>query len=438
MAVMQKTEQQYKVGDIVEFIGYDGDDTQGELTAGDQLKITGYDDDQELYNVMRVSDSHEDSLFDVEFQAITSKKATKAKAAKAAPVEIEEDEEEASAPVAKKSSKAKASKPVEIEEDEEDVEETPVVRKAGRPKAVKSVEVDEEEEEAPAPVAKKSAGRPKATKQVEDDEEVQAPVAKKATKQKASKPAPIEDEEEQDEAPVAKKVAKAKAAKQVEDSDDDELPEFVETASVADVLEQHEGDALAAAGALAEAKERTIFTLGGVLAFIKRNNSFTDIEVNGDLVYEKGLKGFNAYVKDELGVEARSAAYYVDLYEMFSQVTSEEKIAKIGWTKLRELLPLKTVIDEKNVDKWLKKAKEMPTKELHDLVTKELVNAGEKTHGNRQTAEQTTFKFVVHNDQANTLEEAIAKAKDIIGDDCSDGAALVHIVSEWLEHSDSE
>jgi len=401
MAVMQKTQQKYKVGDIVEFIGYDGD-ADGELQVGDQLKVTGYDDDQELYNVERISDSHEDSLFDIEFQPATQKKeAGRTKAAKPAPVE------------------------------EEDEVPAPVAKKAGRPKAVKPVE--DEEEEAPAPVAKK-AGRPKAVKPVEDEEEVAAPVAKKAGRPKAVKP--VEDEEEV-AAAAAKKAGRPKAVKPVEDEEDDSLPEFVETASVRDALEEYEGDALAAAGALAEAKERTIFTLGGVLAFIKRNNTFTEIETDG-VAYEKGLKGFNAYVKDELGVESRSAAYYVDLYEMFSQVTSEDKIAKIGWTKLRELLPLKTVIDEKNVDNWLKKAKEMPTKELHDLVTKELVNAGEKTHGNRQLAEQTTFKYVVHNDQATTITEAIAKAKDIIGDDCSDGAALVHILTEWLELSESE
>ena len=252
-----------------------------------------------------------------------------------------------------------------------------------------------------------------------------------AVTKKASKKAPKQEEEE--EAPAAKKSSKKASA------EEGELPEFIETASVSAALKQYKGDALAAASGLAEQKEKTIFTLGGVLAYIKRNDTFSNIESDsGDALYEDGLKGFNAYVKDELGVEARSAAYYVDLYEMFSQVTSEDKIAKIGWTKLRELLPLKSIIDEKNVDKWLKKAKEMTTKELHDSVTKELIDAGEKTHGNRQMAEQTTFKYVVHNDQANTVTEAIARAKEIIGDDSSDGAALVHILSEWLEMSDSE
>jgi hypothetical protein len=366
-ATLEKNEQQYKVGDLVQFIKYDGD-TEGELQAGDQLKVTGYDPEQELYNVVRVSDDQEDSLFDVEFEAAT-KKATRR--AKQEPVE--------EAVVAKKATKTAKQKPA----------------------------TEPVEEPANEAVEKKA---PKAKAQKDQEPEV------KAEKQKPSK-----------------------KADKPEATTEEELPEFVETSSVTAALELHDGDELATASTLAEQKEKTIFTLGGVLARIKRNDSFSSIvNAKKERSYEDGLKGFNNYVKDELGVESRSAAYYVDLYEMFSQVTSEEKIAKIGWTKLRELLPLKEMIDDKNVDGWLKKAKEVSTKELHDAVTKQLVDAGEKTHGNRQMAEQTTFKYVVHNDQATTITEAIMKAKDIIGDDCSDGAALVHILTEWLQLADSE
>lgn len=369
-ATLEKNEQQYKVGDLVQFIKYDGD-TEGELQAGDQLKVTGYDPEQELYNVVRVSDDQEDSLFDIEFEPATKKATRRAK-----------------------------------QEPVEEVAEEPVVAKKATKTAKQKPATEPVEEPANEVVQKKA---PKAKAKAQKDEV-------KAEKQKPSK-----------------KLDKPEA------TTEEELPEFVETSSVTAALELHDGDELATASALAEQKEKTIFTLGGVLARIKRNDSFSSIvNAKKERSYEDGLKGFNNYVKDELGVESRSAAYYVDLYEMFSQVTSEDKIAKIGWTKLRELLPLKEMIDDKNVDSWLKKAKEVSTKELHDAVTKQLVDAGEKTHGNRQMAEQTTFKYVVHNDQATTITEAIMKAKDIIGDDCSDGAALVHIVSEWLQLADSE
>ena len=418
MAVLaQKNAQQFNVGQVVEFIGYDGDAT-GELQVGDKLKITGFDPDNQLYNVER-EDGHEDSLFDVEFTPFEEKTEEKPVAKRGRPKkeavkdEVEEDEENeeeeapAPAPKAKGRPKKQAVEPVDEEEAEEEVKETPKAKK----KPTKAVESEDEEAEDEKPVAKA-----KTTKKKQSEDEEQA------------------DEDVQQE--VKKALKSTKSKQQSEDSSD--LQEFVQTESVSEVLSLHK-DPLKAAMALAEEKERTIFTLGGVLAKIKRYNTFRLIEdKQGEPVYETGNKGFNAYVKEELGMEPRSAAYYVDLYEMFSQVTTEEKIAKIGWTKLRELLPLREVITEDNVDKWLKKAKTTTTKELHDEVTKFMVDAGEEAHGNKQLVEQATYKYVVHSDQANTVEEAIAKAKEIIGDDASDGAALVYILGEWLQLSDEE
>jgi hypothetical protein len=428
MAVLQqKNAQQFNIGQLVEFIGYDGDAT-GELEVGDQLKITGFDPDNQLYNVVRESDGHEDSLFDVEFSALE-----------------EQDEEQkpvAEKPVSKRGRPKKVVQPVSEDEDEEKHD-------------------DEEDEEAPKAKASKKLAKDvkpqkpsakKATVEVEGDDEEDDVVEEeesveqlkaKGRKQNLKKEVvkEVEDEEQDEDEEVKPKQKKVKTkVEQEEDSDSEGEPlaTFVQTESVSEILSLH-GSELKAAIALAEEKERTIFTLGGVLAKIKRYDTFRSIEnKDGEPTYEKGLKGFNLYVKAELGVEPRSAAYYVDLYEMFSQVTTEEKISKIGWTKLRELLPLREVITEKNVDGWLKKAKSTTTKELHDEVTKHLVDAGEKVHGNKQLAEQSTYKFVVHSDQANTVQDAIAKAKDIIGDDASDGAALVHILSEWLQMSDSE
>ena len=243
----------------------------------------------------------------------------------------------------------------------------------------------------------------------------------------------------------AKKEKKAKKVEVVSEENEEEVEVggFKKTESVLAILKRHGDDALLAATDLAETKERTIFTLGGVLAFIKRNDTFSSITFTDEAgvihqKYQEGLAGFNTYVKDELGIESRSAAYYVDLYEMFSQVTTEAKIAKIGWTKLRELLPLRESINADNVDEWLDKAKKSSTAELHEKVTQSLVDAGEELHGNRVTAQQTKLTYVVHEDQANTVVQALRKAKDIMGDDTSDSAALVYILSEWMQLSDSE
>ena len=434
MAVLaQKNKQQYKIGETVEFVGYEGD-TEGELQVGDILKVTGYDPDQEVYNVEREEDGFEDSLFDVEFAVPQSKKKEESKPAakrgRPAKAKVEEEDLE----------DEDEEEEEEEEEDEDDEEEEVVAKKSPtKTKQAKKqpvvedepedeneeLEEEDEEQEDDEDVAqeKKKRGRPKKTEESKKTDKPEKKTDKKASKSQ------VEEEDEQEE---AEEKSKSKQAKKPA-KEETELAEFVATKSVEAALEEY-GDDLSAAMALAEQKEKTVFTLGGVLARIKRNDTFSEIVTKkGDPVYEEGLKGFNAYVKDHLGIEPRSAAYYVDLYEMFSQVTTEDKISKIGWTKLRELLPLRDIIDEKNVDSWLKKAKSNSTKELHDEVTKHLVDAGEKIHGNKSLAEQTTFKFVVYNDQATVVSEAIELAKSVIGEDASDGAALNLIVSEWLD-----
>lgn len=408
------------------FLAYEGDDGSGVLAEHEKLTITGYDAEQDVYNVQSQDNEESvDSLFDSEFTsedptAEQEAKPTKKKVKVAPVVDEDEDEEEEEAPAPKKA--VKKSAPV-VDEDED---EAPVPKKASKKAPVVESDEDEEDEEDEKPVvAKKKA---KVQPDPEEDEEVEAP-------KKSVKKSKKVEEEDEDEEPVEQK----KRGRKPKVEEEDDLGEFVQTESVTSTLKRHKGNALNAAKDLAETKERTIFTLGGVLAFVKRNSSYLKIKTeDGENLYEAGLNGFNEYVKEELGIEARSAAYYVDLYEMFSKVTTEAKIAKIGWTKLRELLPLRQSINSDNVDEWLEKAKESTTAELHETVTKSLVDAGDDIHGNRVTAKQAKFSFVVHNDQASIVSEAIDRAKEILGDDASDSAALVHILSEWMDTLDSE
>jgi hypothetical protein len=360
-----------KTGTKVQFKGYSDDNPDGALIKGETVKIIGYDPEEKTYAVEN-EDGVQDSLFVTEFDIAEAKagKAGKAAAPAAAPA-----------------------------------------KKAGRKAAVVEEEDEEEVEEAPATTSK--ASKAKAGK------------AAKATEAKAAKTKT---------APT--KTAKAKAPK--EEVQEAPLPAFKQTASVKEVLASHEGDAIAAATELSESKEKTVFTLGGVLAYIKRNDLHTEIlsdekdEETGDYLpaYEAGLKGFNAYVQDTLGLASRKAHYYVDLYEKFSQITTEAKISKIGWTKLRELIPL--ALDKSNVDEWIDFAKSSSTAEVKAEVVKTLVKSGEKLHGNRNTSEKTTYKLAFFEDQAAMVEEAFAKAQEVIGEDKSQAECLVHIIQEWM------
>ena len=216
-----------------------------------------------------------------------------------------------------------------------------------------------------------------------------------------------------------------------------EIPKFRATASVSQAVKDANGDYLAAAQTLADSEAKAKFVLGGVLAKIKRENlqahiasDEKDAEGNWLPAYDGNLNGFNAYVRDSLNLHDRKAHSLVNIYEKFSQITTEAKIDKVGWTKLRELLPLDLTTD--NVDEWLTKAKTMHGADLHESVTESLVDGEGKVHGKRGLNTQVAFKFVAFNDQAEMWKEAIAEAKKVIGEEQSDSMAVNHIFTEWL------
>jgi len=217
------------------------------------------------------------------------------------------------------------------------------------------------------------------------------------------------------------------------------VPKFKKTASITAALKEHKGDALDAAYDYAERKEKTVWVLGGILAFIKRNNLHSEVVEENDEgievpVYGSDLTGFNQYVKDELGLAPRTADYYVNIYECFSQITTESAIAKVGWTKLSELIPLKEHLTKDNVGDWLKKAKDHTAVELHDYVTEELVSNDTEgsVHGSRQTAKVETFHLAAPEDMATNWRKAFDTAREVIGAEATESACMDHIITEWI------
>jgi len=297
--------------------------------------------------------------------------------------------------------------------------------------------------EEPAPVAKKTAKKKVAKKKT---------AAKKAAKLEESSP-----EEQEQEVPTvpAKKTAKKKTAAKkaatkkvvVKNKADAEvaLPTFKKTTTLASTLKDYDGDVVSAAYDWAQEVEKSNFVLGGLLAFIKRNDSYLSMDsdnVDDDGVavpaYEKGLKGFNLFVQDYLGLKAVKAHWLVRIYETFSQIATEKQITAVGWTKLRELLPLGDILTKENVGEWLDHAKDETTTALHERVDKKLLDSGVKKHGNSGAKnEQTNRKFVFFNSQAEVVDAAIAKKKGEMDEaskgDFPDSAALYAIISEWSD-----
>lgn len=400
----KKSDQQYQAGETVQFKGYTAlEDGQEELlTAGESVEITSYtDEDGGLYNVKN-SEGIEDSVFASELE----RPATKASAKKAPATE--------KTTVTKKAAKAKKvivlfagfdKDTIPSEEQDALVEgqEMEVVSDDGDTVTCK-FQITWAGEDGEGDVTE-------TYEQVFQRTEVDG-LPEATTKTKAEKPAKVE------------KVKVEKAQKV-------ELPAFKKTASVSAILKENGGDALEAAKSLVEQKEHTTFSLGGILAYIKRNDIHAEIMEGATGKYEYGLKGFNAYVYDELGIQARTADYYVNLYEKFSQLVPESKLANIGWTKLRELLPLN--LDKENVDEWLKQAKASTTSELKESVRTSLVNGEGKVHGSTNLSKKVAFRFIAFDDQAEVWNAALEKAKESLGEDADNSAALNHIITEWVD-----
>lgn len=90
--------------------------------------------------------------------------------------------------------------------------------------------------------------------------------------------------------------------------------------------------------------------------------------------YEK----FSEYVESEVGFQYRKAKYLMSTWYYFAETLGSprvsEKIKEIGWRKASRLVGL---VDEKNVDVWVEKAKRLPVPKL-DLECKLALQAAEK------------------------------------------------------------
>jgi hypothetical protein len=137
------------------------------------------------------------------------------------------------------------------------------------------------------------------------------------------------------------------------------------------------------------------FKLGGVLKKILEQSWF------------EGSESFDAFVFQKFGFQARKARYLIGIYEnLVTRNIPWEKVAGLGWTKLKELAPVLTV---ENVDEWVAKAEKLTVVELIAALkagTPEAVDAAIKT-----TSDSTKFTVKLKKDQLETVTQALAKAK---------------------------
>lgn len=161
------------------------------------------------------------------------------------------------------------------------------------------------------------------------------------------------------------------------------------------------------------------FKTGGALLVIKDNGWYS----------AEGYDSMVSFVEDRYGMKSRKADYLMGIYAKLVELEIDwTDVKNIGWTKLRLIISAMT---EENKDDLLKKAGAMTYKELHAAVkgatpTKEPGKEDEKDTGT------TSKSFKLHEDQLETVNHALEKAKDE-GQTDVDSVALEYICLQYLE-----
>jgi len=186
---------------------------------------------------------------------------------------------------------------------------------------------------------------------------------------------------------------------------------------IADVAAEVEGlsktKALNLAAALSDNIEANYFKLGGVLSVISTNGWF------------EGSASFDEFVEEKYGFKGRKARYLMQIYtDLVTNQIPWEKVAGLGWTKLKDLAP---ILNLDNLDEWVDKASKLTVAELQAALAGP---SKEKVDG-KTTDDIQTIKFKLKNDQVETVNHALAKAKGEVGTEF-DNVAIENICALYL------
>lgn len=173
------------------------------------------------------------------------------------------------------------------------------------------------------------------------------------------------------------------------------------------------------------------FVLGGLMTRLQEVGHFGE------------YGSFKAYIEAKVDIKYRKATYLMRIYEGLVQSgVAWEKVAHIGWTKLKEIAP---ILNNGNADHWIGLSETMNTLSLSQAVTDYVKNSQiaqiegpDEDNGGDAVAVKaaqpvqtiTTKTFKLHEDQVPVVTAALEKAKEVIGTD-NDTVALEHISLEY-------
>ncbi|QNJ59206.1 hypothetical protein [Vibrio phage vB_ValS_PJ32] len=220
-------------------------------------------------------------------------------------------------------------------------------------------------------------------------------------------------------APVKLTAAKRKKILAVPDLPSDAI---AETCQAIESLNAKE--ALPLAQQLIESNDYNEFKLGGILAVIDANAYWK----------ESGSESFKEFIESEFNLHYRKAMYLMNIYNCLVESGVEwEQVKDLGWTKLKEICGKLTL---ENVDTWVELARKCTTVQLTAEIKNRDADGNPKEpkadKDPTDTPEVSTRTFQVHVEQKQTINDAVAKAKDEIETE-HDNAAITHICEQFLQ-----
>lgn len=273
---------------------------------------------------------------------------------------------------------------------------------------------------------------------VDADSTSEAAPAKKTKKEKVKAEAPVEVQEPAAEVESAPAV-QPEAVKEVEDIKPTSTPELGMDAVTLNLIQEHGGNACAAALAIAKDSEAKRFLLGGVLLYIQKTKVYEEEKDSAGVPRFTGQKGFAMFCEQYIGLSYSSAKLYQRIYANFTSMgLGVEDFRRVGTAKAREIVQMIELdFSKADVEEAIHIGETKTHEELHSHVSSKMQDAEIEGHGLRDKVKCTLYKFEVFADQEDIINAAIRLAMD--NGDIKDtdqnalGRAFVSICSDYLQ-----
>lgn len=273
---------------------------------------------------------------------------------------------------------------------------------------------------------------------VDGDSTPEAAPAKKAKKEKVKAEVPVEVQEPAAEVESAPAV-QPEAVKETEDIKPASTPELGMDAVTLNLIQEHGGDACAAALAIAKDSEAKRFLLGGVLLYIQKTKVYEEEKDSAGVPRFTGQKGFAMFCEQYIGLSYSSAKLYQRIYANFTSMgLGVEDFRRVGTAKAREIVQMIELdFSKADVEEAIRIGETKTHEELHSHVSSKMQDAEIEGHGLRDKVKCTLYKFEVFADQEDIINAAIRLAMD--NGDIKDtdqnalGRAFVSICSDYLQ-----